>query len=285
MERNVKDRTIEKLSANETATQKVFSLMGMIGCSVLGLIIWGFLGYYAFGNPDPKSCWVVRDLAASALTKEGILKKASDMGVDVVDGYPVNMAKVYQAWFTWGFWNNTIVTITSITAWVVKKYNSEKAALVINGIFGSLFCISSVIWLMFGAIWRFSKAGTIASGDRLERLNDQTDDQWNKSLQDASKQFGYQVSGGRFMKIFLLIVGWAMILGSLMSIIMCMVMACCDPRERGERPKSEYGAGGNRYQQQEDYTVDQDGEEDEESEDERELRGEQQQYRMVGRNQ
>ena len=282
MERNVKDRTIEKLNASETATQKVFSLIGMIGCAALGLIIWIFLGYYAFGNPDPKSCWVVRDLAATALTKEGILKKASDMGVDVVDGYPVNMAKVYQAWFAWGFWNNTIVTISSITFWLVKKY-SEKAALIGNGIFGSLFCISSVVWLMFGAIWRFSKAGTIASGDRLERLNDQTDEQWTKSMKDASTQFGYQISGGRFMKIFLLIVGWAMVLGTLMSIIMCMVMACCDPREKGERPKSEYA--GNRYQQQEDYTVDQDGEEDEESEDERELRGEQQQYRMVGRNQ
>ena len=119
MERNVKDRTVEKLNKKDTATQEFFSLLAGIVCAALGLFIFVGLGYFAFANPDPKSCWVVRDLAASALTKEGILKKASDMGVDVVDGYPVNMAKVYQTWFAWGFWNNAIVTVSSITFYFV----------------------------------------------------------------------------------------------------------------------------------------------------------------------
>ena len=104
-------------------------------------------------------------------------------------------------------------------------------------------------------------------------------------MKDAQTQFGYQISGGRFMKIFLLIVGWAIILGTLMSLIMCMVMACCDPRDKGERinNKAQF-AGYNSHHAQEDYTVDQDGEEGEESEEEQEqLRGEAQQYRMVGR--
>ena len=43
-----------------------------------------------------------------------------------------------------------------------------------------LFCSNSLVWLAFGAIWRFSKAGSVASGDKLERLYGTSDEVWDQ---------------------------------------------------------------------------------------------------------
>mmetsp|Transcript_29768 Transcript_29768/g.36945 ORF Transcript_29768/g.36945 Transcript_29768/m.36945 type:complete len:280 (-) Transcript_29768:423-1262(-) len=274
LEQKISDRKKEELAEKDTETQKVFSLIALATCAAIGFIIQIILGYYTFANPDPNSCWVVRDLASASLSKEGIIKKANDMGIDVVEGYPVNMHKFFHAWFAWGFWGNLLVTLVSIGFIVAQRYQYDKLAIVGHGINGGLYCMSSLIWLMFGAIWRFSKAGTVASGDRLERLNGQTDDQWNKSLKESQKDFGYQVSGGRFMKIFLLIAGWAITLAALMGTIMCIIMMCCDPREKGERVnnKMEYLKGGMAYN--DDYTVEDSKDADEEEESENSIKSE-----------
>lgn len=63
-----------------------------------------YLGIYAYSNPDPNNCWVIKDLDTAATTKAGIIKKGVDMGVTPTEGYPLEMHKIYLAWFRWGFW-------------------------------------------------------------------------------------------------------------------------------------------------------------------------------------
>jgi len=152
-------------------------------CAFFFAVVTIFQAVYTFGNPDPTSCWVVRDLQAASLTREGIIAKANSMGVDVVEGYPIEMHKVYHAWFAWGFWANFLIMLANTTFWGLEKYYyMTKTALIGHGVAGSLYCLSSVFWLLFGSIWRFSKAGTVASGDRIERVTGQTDEEWSDTL-------------------------------------------------------------------------------------------------------
>lgn len=81
-------------------------------------------------------------------------------------------------------------------------------------------------------IWRFSKAGTVASGDRIERLQGQTDGEWAETLSKAKEEQGYQISSGAFLKIFILVVGWAFTLTALVAFSATMVVCLCDPREK-----------------------------------------------------
>ena len=55
----------------------------------------------------------------------------------------------------------------------------------------SLYMTNGLVWLAFGAIWRFSKAGSAASGDKLERTYGTTDAQWDKQVANASEVNGY----------------------------------------------------------------------------------------------
>lgn len=98
-----------------------------------------------------------------------------------------------------------------------------------------MYCIHSVTWMIFGIIWRFSNAGKVASGDRLERLSGQSNDQWLSTLAKSQKEFGYQVSGGRFMKIFMLFAAWFTALSTFFCLAISLMMCCCDPREKVDR--------------------------------------------------
>lgn len=104
-----------------------------------------------------------------------------------------------------------------------------------NGIFGCSYLINSIVWMTFGVIWRFSKGGKVASGDRLERIPGQTNDQWLDTLSKSQKEFGYQVSGGRFMKIFMLFSAWLAAMSCFLCLATSLVMGCCDPREKVDR--------------------------------------------------
>lgn len=109
----------EKVEEDLKGTPKAVSQTFSILCSILGLIITVLLGYYAYKNPDPKSCWVVQDLHASALSKEAIVKKAEDMGIEVTPGFPLEMGKLYRTWFAWGFWANMSITALSAIFYLV----------------------------------------------------------------------------------------------------------------------------------------------------------------------
>ena len=194
---------------------------------------------------------------AASLTKQGITAKANAMGIDIMEGYPIEMHRVYHAWFAWGFWANLLVTLAIGTFWVLENYYNKQAMAIIGyGVSGSLFCCNSIIWLLFGSIWRFSKAGTIASGDRIERLYGQTDDQFDDILAKSKKEFGYQLTGGSFMKGFLLMAGWAITLTALVAFAVLTVICFCDPRDKPVQQDNNKLAKGQYNSHEEDYVLD-----------------------------
>lgn len=80
------------------------------------------LGIYAYGNSDPAACWVVKGVQAPALTREAIIAKAAELSVEVPDGYPVEMHKLYVTWFKWGFWTNMSLIIVIVTAAIIAIF-------------------------------------------------------------------------------------------------------------------------------------------------------------------
>ena len=216
--------------------------MGVISLGVMATVTV-YLGIYAYNNPDPKACWVVRDLHTSGVTKSDVIARANSMGIDIVDGYPLEMHKVYVVWFLWGFWAQIICIV--LTAIVVPlSFYKQNLASVLGSIFFGLYCTNSFVWLAFGSIWRFSKAGVVASGDKLERLYGTTDALWAKSLEAAQVSNGYQVNSGRFMKIYLMLMAWLIIIFLLGCIVSSLVMCCCDPRSvKGHNLKEQRNTG------------------------------------------
>ena len=81
-----------------------------------------FLGIFAYANPDPDSCWVVRDLENTERTEAAVVQSAKTLSVEITEGYPIEMHKIFSVWFIWGFWTTlTYLTIFAIGLLVAKK--------------------------------------------------------------------------------------------------------------------------------------------------------------------
>ena len=87
----------------------------------------------------------------------------------------MEMHKVMVAWFVWGFWAKVAATVLLIVCAVIS-FMGSKVGSICGAITVGLYVTNGLIWLIFGAIWRFSNAGLIASGDKLERLFNISDD-------------------------------------------------------------------------------------------------------------
>lgn len=152
---------------------------GVAGTALAGLFIAAtvYTGMYAFNNPDPETCWVVRNLDQPSRTKAEVLTNADIFGVPIPQGYPLEMHNVYLAWFLWGFYSKCIITGLLLIAASLYMCG-VKAAKLIGGLSCGLYLGNFVIWIAVGGIWRFSRAGATTSGDMLERLFGITDQEW-----------------------------------------------------------------------------------------------------------
>jgi len=103
--------------------------------------------------------------------------KAAAMGIDVSDGYPVEMHKVFRFWFTWGFWAKIYLIVIAIVFGNFSKYLGS-AGDILGTISCGLYCVNGLIWMCVGAFWRYSNAGSVASGDTLERPENTSDEDW-----------------------------------------------------------------------------------------------------------
>ena len=169
---------------------KIIGMIGTILVATIFIVLTFYLGSYGFKNPDPDSCWVIKGVDSAALTKEGIIAKAKAASVDVPEGYPLEMHKVYTAWALWGFWTNvgmvSMFILTSILAFIKPTIS------VITATVGGLgWLVSTVLWLVFGAIWRYSYGGSVAAGDRLVREDGVSDEDWKSTLEASSAASGY----------------------------------------------------------------------------------------------
>lgn len=100
----------------------------------------------------------------------------------------------------------------------------------IGGITCGLYMTNGIVWLVFGAIWRYSIAGQTAAGDHLIREEGLDDANWEKQLEAAQKVSGFQIAGGRFLKIYLSVALWVIILVVLGMAASSVIMCCCDPK-------------------------------------------------------
>ena len=141
-----------------------------------------YTGLYAYGNPDPLHCYYIDELDTPGKTKANVSAIANDRDITIKAGYPVDMAHLFRTWFLWGFWDK-IFQITIIVVFVpmlvcLKKSDDFKLHRVLFYIFQALSCTSSLIWLILGFFWRFSRGGRVASGDKLEKVAGVSDEQW-----------------------------------------------------------------------------------------------------------
>ena len=73
---------------------------------------------------------------------------------------------------------------------------------------GLIVAGNGIFWFVLGAIWRFSNAGRVVSGDKLEKTDAQKSNEaiWEEALKDAQYEHGYQLSSGAVMRAFFLYV-------------------------------------------------------------------------------
>lgn len=181
---------VSDAASSSTTGQKAVAIVG--GTVVVGLFATAtvFTGIYAFNNPDPDRCWVIRDLESTARTKAEAIATANAVGIEIPEGYPVDMAGIYVTWFLWGFYAK--VAIASLMVVAAGVYMAaEQAGIITAGISCGLYLSNMIVWLAAGGIWRFSKAGITASGDRLEREQGVTDEEWAAQRESARVRQGY----------------------------------------------------------------------------------------------
>lgn len=187
-----------------------------------------YLGIYSFSNPDPKDCWVVRDLDVAATSKTEVEALAAEYNVKVTYDYPVEMGGVFRVWFLWGFYAKIILLGLLATATGLYTFWSKKSAFVMSVISFSLYFVNATVWFVLGCVWRFSKAGMTASGDELDRMAGVDDATWKAQVESARLANGYQISGGRFFKVYLMLAAWAISL-TLIALITTAIVVTCKP--------------------------------------------------------
>ena len=77
----------------------------------------------------------------------------------------MDMKKVFLLWFKWGFYANAALfaTMSATVAFIACKIKTQFFFVVTIGV----YLTQLVIWLVMGAIWRFSELGMVAAGDTL----------------------------------------------------------------------------------------------------------------------
>ena len=68
------------------------------------------------------------------------------------------MHKIYLAWFRWGFWSKFAMLAVALILGVLHMAK-KPVAKIVGAVSVAIYMANSIIWLAFGAIWRFSLAG------------------------------------------------------------------------------------------------------------------------------
>ena len=177
--------TIE--AATATNYMKVVSYIFMVILSILYAVLVIYLAIYAFRNPDPRHCYYIPGLDSPATTKSTVLILARDKDIAVKEGYPINIAHLFRAWFVWGFWGSVYqIVIFSVFIPLAFTCTYNLKLLLFSGAVAELLsCINTMVWLILGFFWRYSKGGSTVSGDKLEKVQGITDEEWKDALENA----------------------------------------------------------------------------------------------------
>lgn len=143
-------------------------------------IVMIYLGIYAYGNPDPNECFFVDGVESTRRSRAAIIAEAGTLGVEVRPGYPINMATLFRSWFMWGFWGS-IFQIALVATLIPLCFVMKSQIPLLNitgGIVQGVICCNNIAWFFLGFFWRFSRAGRVSAGEKLERPADITSEQW-----------------------------------------------------------------------------------------------------------
>ena len=146
-------------------------------CIVSSVIVVVLLAILTFNSPDPNSCWVIADMDKTERTREQAIISATQLGIQVTQGYPIEMHKVFHAWVAWGFYTSIVFMSVFIFAVILMKYK-EKAGQVLSAVNFGFSMTNFIVWIVLGTVWRFSTAGSIAAGGKLEKPLGMTDEAW-----------------------------------------------------------------------------------------------------------
>ena len=175
-----KDTYVEKAFSYLTAVNyiKYTAIATVATLAIFFVIVLIYLGVYSYGNPDTPNAFYIDGLDEVALTEKYILTVAEEQNVTVRPGYPVNMAKLFRTWFMWGFWGS-IIQLILLTVTIPLYFLCKTNLYVIEVVYGiaqACLCCSNTAWFILGFFWRFSRAGRVASGEKMVRLASLTDE-------------------------------------------------------------------------------------------------------------
>ena len=172
---------------------------------------------YGYGGPDSKHAFYIDGVDTPAMTKKGAITIATERKIEIKDGYPVDMGKLFRSWFLWGFWGSIVqilIICVFVPVYVLLKAPLRTKTIVFIGV-QSVQCINTVLWFCLGFFWRFSSGGRGVSGEMLERAAGDSDEEWKAQLENAHKSDGYQFSSGTFMSVYLWIVITLILIGTI----------------------------------------------------------------------
>ena len=191
-DQNIVEYTID--SATATSSMKIITYVFLGVSSILYGILVIYLAIYAYSNPDPPHCYYIAGLDTPAITKSTALILAREEEIPVRDGYPVDIAHLFRAWFIWGFWGSIyqIVVLCVFLPLACLCTHSIHILYVSGAIAELLSCFNTMAWLVLGFFWRYSSGGSTVSGDKLEKLPTVvTNEEWKAALEKARIVDGY----------------------------------------------------------------------------------------------
>ena len=160
---------------------------------ILYFVLIIYLGYFAFDNPDPKHCYYTEGLSSPDTSIAEAESEAAKEGVTIRQGYPIDVAHLFRTWFKWGFWTSMLQVQIFIFVLPLNYFCTESVSvfnlctLVLQG----CVCCCGIAWFIFGFFWRFTRAGRVSSGDKLERVPGSTDEEWAEGIEFLRQSEGY----------------------------------------------------------------------------------------------
>lgn len=176
-EKNYLEWSISSVKATNTFMYGSIATLGVF--SVLYLVFIGYLGTYGYSNPDAKNAFYIEGLDSVAVSQQDARDQAALLNVAVRAGYPIDMGHLFRTWFLWGFWGSVfqvciLATLIPLCLFVKQIKLFNVIALTLQGV----VFVNNVAWFLLGFFWRFSRAGRVASGEKLERDGNITDEAW-----------------------------------------------------------------------------------------------------------
>ena len=145
-----------------------------------------YLGVYGYLSSDSMHSYYIEGLETPWSTTEQALNFAKSMNVDVNPRYPVDMAHLFRAWFIWGFWSHIvglIIQLVFVPMFFLCRVSSAVPLLTYMALQG-INCCNMILWFLMGFFWRFSRAGRITSGEKIDKTGLQGEE-LNQKLADA----------------------------------------------------------------------------------------------------